>query len=42
MELSLEEALDVCLELIGCGIVVGLLHYVMNAGPFITLLERML
>lgn len=42
MELSLEEALDLCLELIGCGIVIGLLHYILHSQPLISILERML
>ncbi len=42
MELSVEEALDVVLELIGCGIIVVLLGLWLHQSAFITMMERMI
>lgn len=40
MELSLEEALDICLELIGCGVVIAILDILLHADAFAALFGR--
>ncbi len=42
MELSVEEAMDLILEIIGCGIVVTLLALWLHHSQFITIMERMI
>ena len=41
MELSLEEAFDIMVELIGCGIVLGIIQLILHNEAFITILERL-
>lgn len=40
MELSLEEAVDVMLELLGCGVIVGIFQLFTHSDILVQLMER--
>lgn len=42
MELSLEEALDICLELLGCGAGIVILQMLLHTENMFTLFERII
>lgn len=42
MELSLEEVLDVVLEILSASVAVAMMYFFMNARAIITILERMI
>lgn len=42
MELSLEEALDICLELIGCSTVIIILQMILHADALLSIFWRIL